>query len=269
MVVLATLSLGFLAHLVIMSRLEHSASQSRAFAAFRNALANGVAPTGPLDGEGRLLAAGTPVALIDIPAIGVDEVVLEGTTSRVTSRGPGHLRSTVLPGQAGTSVIFGRAAAYGGPFGQIGALRRGDKITVTTGIGTSTFLVIDVRKAGDPVPPALGAGAGRLTLVTATGPAFVPTGVLRVDADLETATQPPSSSPPARVPTSEQPMGTDTGGLWEVVLLLQALVGIALLGVWSWRAWGRTQTWIVFVPLIFVVALVLADQLTHLLPNLQ
>ncbi|MFD1273890.1 sortase domain-bontaining protein [Streptomyces kaempferi] len=67
------------------------------------------------DQQGDLLAPGTPVALIDIPAAHLHQVVLEGTDSGVLTDGPGHRRDTPLPGQSGTSVLMGRAAAYGGP----------------------------------------------------------------------------------------------------------------------------------------------------------
>jgi sortase A len=46
--------------------------------------------------------------------------VVEGTASSDLLDGPGHLRSTVLPGQVGTSVVMGRAKTYGAPFGAIG-----------------------------------------------------------------------------------------------------------------------------------------------------
>jgi LPXTG-site transpeptidase (sortase) family protein len=231
-------------------------------------LALGTAPTGQVGQDGRLLALGTPVAVLDIPARGIHDVVLEGTTSSVLRSGPGHLRDTPLPGQPGTSIIFGRAAAYGGPFSGLAGLHRGDLITVTTGVGASKFSVIDTRHAHDPLPTPLGAGAGRLTLTTATGAPFFPNGVVRVDADLTGKAQPSSPMPLTSVGASELAMGVDTSSLWVLLLLLQALVLVRVASVWSWRRWGKAQAWIVFFPLTALIALSIADQVTRLLPNL-
>jgi hypothetical protein len=52
------------------------------------------APAGQVDDGGRLLALGTPVAVLDVPRIGVHEVVGEGTTAGVLHRA----RSAPPPG---------------------------------------------------------------------------------------------------------------------------------------------------------------------------
>jgi sortase A len=267
LLVLAILAFTFVLHLLVVSRLQHDAAQTRAFNRFRVELAKGVAPTGQLDSKGRLLRSGAPVALLDIPAIGLHQVVSEGTSSAVLETGPGHLRNTVLPGQAGTSTILARMTAYGGPFGEIHNLRKGDKITVTTGIGISSFLVLDVRSPPDVIP-RLKDGNGRLVLVTATGAPFVPTGVVAVDADLTSAVMPSAGLVVTAVPPSEVAMGTDTSSLWVLAFLLQATIIVTIGAVWSWRRWGKAQTWIVFFPLTLLLGLYVADQVTRLLPNL-
>jgi len=267
-VVLAIVALTFSFSVVVVTRLQHRAAQTRAFNRLRDELALGVAPTGQVDDKGHLLAPGSPVALLEIPAIHMHEVVLEGSTPAVLTSGPGHLRNTVLPGQEGTSVVLGRRAGFGGPFGSLHRLRPGDKITVTTGIGTSHFTVSQLRRAGDPAPPPTAAGHGRLTLVTATGAPFVPSGVLRVDADLQGSAQTASRLVLTSVPPSEQPMGTDSSNLWVLVFLLQVLVVLTVCAVWSWRRWGRAQTWIVFFPAMLLVVFYLTSEVTRLLPNL-
>jgi len=152
---------------------------------------------------------------------------------------------TLCPGQAGTSVIFGRAAAYGGPFGGIHGLRKGDMIRVTTGMGVSTFTVVDVRRAGDPVPAAADSGA-MLTLVTATGVPFLPSGVVRVDADLTGEAKAAVTPAVSACREASWHWGTDTSTLWVLAFLLQGLILASVGAVWSWRRWGRAQTWIVF-----------------------
>jgi LPXTG-site transpeptidase (sortase) family protein len=271
MVVLALISAGLVVHLVLLSGLHHRSAQQHAFDLFRYQLAQGTAPVGQTDRAGHLLQLGTPVALLEIPGLHVHEVVNEGTTGGVLMDGPGHRRDTPLPGQAGISVILGRAAAYGGPFKHLHELAPGDTIKVTTGQGVSTFTVIDKRGNGDPAPPAVASGKGRLVLITATGLPFVPGGVLRVDADLQTQAfpAPPNVIPSSVLPSSEEPLGIDTSTVWALVLWLEALVLVAVAIVWSWHRWGRHQTWIVLAPLAVLVSLYVVDEFMRLLPNLS
>ncbi len=271
--ILAVFLIGFVVWFAFLSRLYYDRVQVEAYASFRVNLALATAPTGPTNPENpeQLLAPGTPVAVLNIPKIGLSTVVFEGTSGQVLEGGPGHLRDTPLPGQPGVSVIFGRRTAYGGPFGRLWKLHVGDAFTVTTGQGTSTYQVIDLRRAGDQNPPPLATGQGRLILVTADGPALAPTGVLRVDADLTSKVNP---APPMIVSATdlspgEQVLGTDSVALLPVVLW--GLVLVAALGLLSWarHTWGRWQTWIVAVPVLFYLSLTIADQVTRLLPNLM
>jgi sortase A len=265
------LSLTLLLQLVVVSRLQHSASQDRAFDRFRADLAKGTAPIGPTDNEGRELRAGTPVAYLEIPAIGVKEVIGESTSPSVLFSGPGHRRDTPLPGQVGTSIVYGRRAAFGGPFARINELSEGDIITVTTGQGEFRFKVRGVRREGDPVPEPLEPGTGRLLLATAAGLPFLPDGVLRVDADLdgEAVGGPARVISVAELPAEEQIMGDDARTLWALALWLQALLAVALAAVWAWHRWGRAQAWIVFLPPLLLVGLLASDEAARLLPNLS
>ncbi|MFI6435217.1 sortase [Streptomyces sp. NPDC050759] len=267
---LAALLLGITAQLLVVSAAQEHSAQHAAFDEMRGRLALGTAPVAQADQEGLLLAPGTPVALIDMPSLRMSQVVLEGTDSAVLTDGPGHRRDTPLPGQAGTSVLMGRAAAYGGPFGRLASLAAGDRFSVTTGQGKATYRVSDVRRAGDPAPAPLASGQGRLVLVTATGPSFVPSGVLRVDADLISA---PFQTPAAVIragtlPDSEEPLARPAGVPWPLVMWLQALLLTAVAAVWAWHRWGRHQTWIVFAPVVAVLGLQVATRTTELLPNL-
>ncbi|HZE51183.1 MAG TPA: sortase [Jatrophihabitantaceae bacterium] len=279
MIILATVLLGFVGYLGLISSLHHDRAQHTAYADFRKELASATAPVGPTrlidpdhpDRGGKLLATGTAVAILRIPEISLREVVFEGTSGLVMQKGPGHLRTTVLPGQAGVSEIMGRAAAYGGPFGKLSHLNPGDTFSVTTGQGVSNFRVLDVRRAGDPqpLPPAI--GKGRLVLATADGTPFLPSGVLRVDADLVSPTLPTAATviSAANLPKSEQTLGTDSSAWIPLVLWGQALVLIAIGITWARTRWGRWQTWIVAVPALGFFGLAVADQAARLFPNLM
>jgi sortase A len=269
MIVVAVLALGFCANLFIVSRFEYRAAQSRLFSQLRNELAHGVGPVSDTDRKGRLLATGKPVALLEIPALHLRTVVVEGTTSAVLTAGPGHLRNTALPGELGTSVILGRAAAFGGPFGHLHELHAGDAITITSGSGVAHYKVIDLRRAGDALPPPLDSGGARITLVTATGSAFVPAGVLRLDADATKGVTGGSSVAVSTVSKAELPMGTDSSTLWALAFLLQGLIVASVGAVWAWHRWGHAQAWIVFFPVLALFTYFAFNQSVRLLPNLM
>lgn len=285
--ILAIVLLGFIAHVVLLSQIQHDRDQQTAYDDFRVTLAQGVAPVGqlappemqepgppgeepPPEPEPRLLAMGTPVAVISIPALGLTEVIGEGTTSDVLRAGPGHRRDTVLPGQEGTSVIMGRQTTYGGPFRLIHTLAPGDSITAVTGQGQHTYRVLGVRREGDPLPEPIEEGEGRLTLVTAAGRPLLPSGILRVDAELVSDAQPAPEKElgAGGLTAAEEPMSTDQGAWYPLVLLGEALL-LAVAGVvWALKRLGRWQAWVVGIPVLSALGLTAADQVARLLPNL-
>ncbi|TFC83331.1 sortase [Cryobacterium cheniae] len=268
--IVAVLIFGFLAHLTIFGQVQHFVLQQQLTNSLRAELAQGTAPVSEGTVDQVLLEAGAPVALIDIPSIGVHEVVVEGTDSGTLRAGPGHRRDTVLPGQAGYSVIMGRAAAYGGPFARLQELRPGQQFTVITGQGRQEFAVLGVRYAGDPMPAPLGAGKSRLVLETARGPAFVPSGIARVDAELVSETKPAGvrATTFVTLPAVDRELATDTRTVWALVFALQFLLVVELAAVWAYRRVGLRKTWTVFLPVVTVGGLFVADQVVRLLPNL-
>ena len=271
LLVLGVLCVGFLANLVVVSQLIHARDQEVLYADFRSELANAIAPVGQTDINGALLVPGAAIAVLEIPDLEMREVVVEGTTSTVLESGPGHKRDTVLPGQPGVSVIYGRQAAFGGPFGQLDILQPGMKILVTTGQGQAEYAVIDVRRPGDPVPAALPAGEGRLTLVTAMGPRFMPTDILRVDATLVSDAQPasPRVLTAAAMEPAEQAMAGDPAGLVPLLLWLQLLLVVVVLTIWLAIRWGKWQAWLIALPVILFVGVSASMSATRLLPNLM
>lgn len=270
--ILSVALLGFVLYVGAISSLHHARAQHTAYANFRKALAEGTAPVSQMQPSdpNKLLSLGTAVAVLYIPRIHVREVVFEGTTASVLENGPGHLRSTPLPGQGGISEIMGRAATYGGPFARLSHLHVGDTIIVTTGQAESRFRVLDVRREGDPLPAPLAANGGRLLLATATGTPLIPSGVLRVDADLVSPTQttPAAVLSAADLSPSERALGTDPSAWLPLVLWGQALVLAAVLLSLARTRWGRWQIWIVAVPVLLFFGLAVADEAARLLPNL-
>jgi sortase A len=100
--------------------------------------------------EQRQIKVGDPLTRIKIPKIGVDVVVVEGTTPAALKAGAGHYRGTPLPCEQGNVAIAGHRTTYGKPFNQIDRLAPGDKIILETPVGTCTYQVSD--RAGSPNP---------------------------------------------------------------------------------------------------------------------
>lgn len=88
------------------------------------------------------IPAGDVAARLRIPAIGVDKLVVEGVGEADLRRGPGHYPTTPQPGFAGNAAIAGHRTTYGQPFHDLDRLAPGDRIEVTTLIGTFTYEVL-------------------------------------------------------------------------------------------------------------------------------
>ena len=257
LILLAGIVLGFAGYLYVLSGVQESRSQVLEYARLRTELAGQVAPLGPT-------APGSPVAVLDIPSIGVrNMVVVEGTSPQNLALGPGHLRDTPLPGQAGVSEIFGRRATFGGPFAGLARLRPGDVIRVITGQGESAYTVAatadSAQTVDDPVP-------NRLILLTASSP-FVPSHYIEVDARLTTRAH-PSPGVARQITRPEFPLAGDGSALiftigWEFVLALVA-AGAVIAGV----RWVPRVAYVGIAPLALAVLWAMYHSLAALLPNL-
>jgi sortase A len=84
---------------------------------------------------------GDALARIEIPAIGVDNIVVAGVQTSDLKKGPGHFPETPLPGQLGNAAIAGHRTTYGQPFHNVDKLEWGDEIIVTTLTGRYVYLV--------------------------------------------------------------------------------------------------------------------------------
>ena len=279
--------LGFVGYLVLLTPLEQSANQDVLYSQLRGPIAEGVPPYAgraeaddgtvvrdvpPIydDGEDTLIPAGAPIAVLEIPAIGLRQVVVEGTSSGDLESGPGHRRDTVLPGQEGVSLIYGRATTFGGPFAELPTLRRGQDLTVVTFQGTFTYRVEGVRRTGDPLPSAkpIADGGSRLTMVTAEGGnPLQPDSTVFVDALLRGEPQ-PAAEHPQLIPRDERSLASEQAALLPLVLWMQALVLVAVAIAWARVRWGRWETHLVGLPVVLAVLWYVYEAGARLLPNL-
>jgi len=264
--------LGFVAHVALVGSLQHARSQYTLFQELRTSLALATAPLGQLDVDGVLVPDGTPIGLITIETddFSLNQVFIQGTTGGVLAQGPGHRRDTVMPGQNGTSVIMGRQATYGGPFGYLSSLEPGDIIKVTTGQGESTFEVIGLRREGELLPQPLKDDEGRLELITADGSPLLPTGAIHVDANLvsEVFESPSPVFTKEVLSPAEFAMAADPAGVLPTLFWSQLLLAAAFGIRWVRSRWGMWQTWIISIPILLALGAATANAAMTMLPNL-
>jgi len=104
---------------------------------------------------------GNAIGEIEIPAIGVDKHIIEGTDTASLQKGPGHYTrsddegtqrqgdGSAFPGQRKTVGIAGHRTTYGAPFNRLDGLEPGDEITLDMPYATFTYEV-EKLKIVDP-----------------------------------------------------------------------------------------------------------------------
>jgi LPXTG-site transpeptidase (sortase) family protein len=254
------------------SALVHDREQRTLQREFRAAAANvTLDPQFEIGADGlvtgmRRVPIGVVLARIRIPAIGVDEIVVEGTSSNQTRRGPGHLVSSPLPGQFGNSVLIGRRMSYGGSFRHLDELRSGDRIEVAGGLGDLRYVIRDVgfAPADDASVFATLDGRNTLTLIT-SDPRISASRRLVAVAELDGRAQ---GFSPSRVAPRDADLGlgSDLAAWVPLVLALQALLVVSLLAVWLATRWSRACAWLTATPLLIASSWLVFEQATRLLP---
>jgi sortase A len=93
---------------------------------------------------------GMGIGRIEIPAIGLDMVFVEGTGTAELQKGPGRYPELALPGQGEAIGIAGHRTTYLAPFRDIDDLERGDEVILEMPYATATYLV-EGSKIVDPL----------------------------------------------------------------------------------------------------------------------
>lgn len=212
-------------------------------------------------------ARGEPIAVLQIPSIGIEEVVVQGTRPADLRSGPGHLRGTAMPGEPGNAAIAGSRLANGAPFRRINELEKGQKIEVTTAKGRFRYEVLSTERVatGDPDPVRAKTGANTLTLVT-SAPAFLANERVAVVALLKTKPVKPCFAP-VTPDSSETGFDTAPGGL-APVFGWGALLGLAVVAARHlYRRWHRSVAYLLTTPVIVALVVLVFESLGGLLPS--
>jgi len=248
--------------------------QARSQASLRSSFARSIAANQRTEsadgGDGSATPAarnGAGVARIKIPAIGVDQVVVQGTDVGDLRKGPGHYLNTPLPGEPGNAAIAGHRTTFGAPFSRLDDLRPGDAITVVSNRGTFGYTV-DKKSVVTPSQDGVlrNLGDDRLTLTTCT-PKYSAAKRLVVVARLTT----PAVTASARVP--DDPVATphpNQGGdrsAWIPTILWGAMFGLVAVGTHRLVAnWHRAPALAIGIPFAFVFLFECFQSLNLLLP---
>jgi sortase A len=251
---------GFLLYEFWLTGLIQSRSQSHLLSDFKASLLLDDTPALVTPPEGR------PVGLIEIPSIGVSQVMVQGISSSDTKLGPGHDPSTPAPGQAGNAIVVGRRTTYGSPFANINRLQKGAEIEVLTRQGLFTYHVIPLP-AHVPLASLIRQGtANRLTLITSSPP-YQATSQIAVVAKLNgKGLQAPGPLPLA--PAGEQPGKTTNESQWGRILLWGELLAVAIGVTWYLlrRRWSIAVTYLLATPILIALAFLFYGALDTLLP---
>ena len=224
------------------------------------AAAAGTADLSPLPSQA--FAQGSPVALIEIPKLAIQYVVIEGTSSSDTARAIGHMFGTSGLGQEGNSVLVGRSAAFGAPFKDLKSLETGDLISVSTIQGQTEYAVDKALEP--PLDGPLGATSdNRLTLVTGDPP-LLSSSMFTVSAVLTGKPYVDYPQNPSWLAT--HPLGDDKFPLAELILVLVVIVAVGV-GFRIARVYFSTVTvYAIFFPIFLAQSVLVARVVFEFLP---
>ena len=264
------------------------------------------APTTTLEVQpDEVLAAfgsGDAVARIRAPKIGLDKIVVEGVDVDDLRKGPGHYRSTPMPGQRGNAAIAGHRTTYGAPFNRIDELDPDDEILVSTPQGDFTYKVLPQKNEDGEVSGHLivspndvwvldDMGDNRLTLtachpkysasqriivqaVLVVPPALTPKlvskpsgdAVGRTPVDTIGAQTLPGDEPAITREDLDAGLGGDGSHRWPA-FFWGFMVAVFMMAIGrSTQRWGRIRSWAVSALPLMLVVFVFFEHLDRMLP---
>jgi sortase A len=235
------------------------------------------APAPPLPAEGDALAR------LQIPAIGVDKIVVEGVQVADLKKGPGHYPGSPLPGQPGNAAIAGHRTTYGAPFNRLDELEAGDEILVDTVQGSFRYLVREqLIVEPDQIEVLDDYGDDRLTL-TACHPKYSAQQRIVIVAALQGPAAAAPETPPATSPdptvepapggaggasadTLDAGLGGERASAWPAVLLALACALIWVAAYLLGRLWQKWPAYALSLPLFLVLLFFFFEEFSRLLP---
>jgi sortase A len=296
---LAVVLVSLLLTVYLLEPLFQARDQSRLLDSYRADISRAAAEASSLPGVSvptKAPEVGSPVAILEIGDLKVQQVVVEGATSSQTQAGPGHVAGTAAPGQPGNAVVVGRRLGFGGPFSELERLEPGALILVTTTQGQIVYEVDTAERTtlstGEPEAArqsaATGGGSGvgeqdeagvtyvdelygpteddRLTLVTSAS---------AVPWNASEATVVVAKLKGTAFEPTPQGGRTDSGtGLvgepaaWAPLLLaLLGFAAAAVAAIYLYRRWSFRSAYLLTTPPLIVFTILMAEQIARLMPS--
>jgi sortase A len=241
---------------------------------------------------------GSPVGILEVGPLNLQQVIVEGASAPIMQNGPGHVPGTAAPGQPGNSVVVGRSTLFGAPFADLSAVGVDDLIAVTTTQGQVVYRVAEVgpvqlsnaKTAAKPSSSSGGTAAAgdytpildsgrisidalygpseddRLTLITSNSWFPFNTAEARVViAVMEGKPFPPT---PQNGRTNRQTGTSSDTSRWPMALLATLCLGGAIVGaVLLYRRSSPRVAYLLTVPPLLVFAVLASETLSQLLPG--
>lgn len=111
------------------------------------------------------------IAILEIPKIGINAVVVEGTEDGSLRKGIGHLEETALPGMEDNFAVAGDRVLWGGPFLNLDDLAPGDTIKLKTTYAEFVYTVTGTHITVPEDTSVLGGnGKDEITMITCDPP---------------------------------------------------------------------------------------------------
>jgi sortase A len=89
-----------------------------------------------------MVAVGVALTRLRVPRIGLNALVVQGTSPSALRAGAGHYVGSPLPGESGNVAIAGHRTTYGRPFNRLDELKPGDEAVLDTPIATYVYKVV-------------------------------------------------------------------------------------------------------------------------------
>jgi sortase A len=205
---------------------------------------------------------GSPVAILEIPKLGMQEIVVEGSSGRDTARAVGHLFGSSGPGQEGNSVLVGRSISYGAPFRDIDELETGDEVILLTIQGKAKYVVDDNLEA--PISGQMGQSSdSRLTLVTAS-PQSLASSLVVVTATLKE--KPFVSFPQNPAWLATHPLSPSSFPIASLILILVSVFFVGLGHKFLKKFFSKSTVLAIFIPVFLAQSVLVARVLFDFLP---
>ena len=225
-------------------------------------------PAGAVPLSGAIPGSGKPVAVLTIPVLGMDQVVVQGTSPEELTAGPGTMPQTARLGTKGNAVIAGRRYTSGAPFAHINQLVAGDRIKVISGLGVFRYKVIRPAQLASTggTSPASPTKVARLTLITSSSM----TGGDQLYVVAKLVSSPAAAARPKTPPSSTELGISGDSSQMLPTILWGALLIAALAGSVVVYQRARRYVLVIYIlstPTILAIALMFYSHLYQLMPS--